>query len=43
VFSYVKFATCFGYINRHQADISVDGHDMLILTVWNPVLFTFAV
>ena len=24
----VKFATCFGYSNHHQADISVHGHDM---------------
>jgi len=29
--------------NHHQADISVYRHDMLVLTVWDPILFTFAV
>ena len=28
VFNNMKFATCFGYSNRHQAEISVHGHDM---------------
>jgi hypothetical protein len=28
IFNNVKFATCFGYSNHHQADISVHGHDM---------------
>ena len=29
--------------NHHQADISVHGHDMFSATVWDPILFTFAV
>jgi len=29
--------------NHHQADISVHGYDMFSVTVWDPVLFTFAV
>jgi len=29
--------------NHHQADISVLGHDIFSATVWDPVLFTFAV
>jgi len=29
--------------NHHQADISVNGHDMFSATVWDPVLFTSAV
>jgi len=29
--------------NLHQADISVYGHDMFSATVWDPILFTFAV
>ena len=28
IYNDVKFATCFGYSNHHQADISVHGHDM---------------
>ena len=36
IFNNVKFATCFGYSNHHQADISVRGHDMFSATVWNP-------
>jgi len=28
IFNNVKFATCFGYSNHHQADISVHGHDL---------------
>jgi len=28
IFNNVKFATCFGYSNHHQADISVYGQDM---------------
>jgi hypothetical protein len=28
---------------HHQADISVHGHDMFSATVWDPILFTFAV
>ena len=27
----------------HQADISIHGHDVLIATVWDTILFTFAV
>jgi hypothetical protein len=27
----------------NQADISVHGHDMFSPTVWDPLLFTFAV
>jgi len=30
-------------INHHQADISVYGHDIFRATVWDPILFTFAV
>jgi hypothetical protein len=37
------FDTRFGYNNRHQADISVHGHDMFSATVWDPILLTFAV
>ena len=29
--------------NHHQADISVHGHDMFSATVWDSILFTFAV
>jgi len=29
--------------NHHQADISVHGHDMFGTTVWDPMLFIFAV
>ena len=43
IFNNVKFATCFGHSNRHHADISVHGHDMFSATVWDPILFTFAV
>jgi hypothetical protein len=43
IFNNVKFATCFGYTNHNQADISVHVHDMFSATVWDPVLFTFAV
>ena len=35
IFNYVKFATCLGYSNHHQADISVHGHDMFSATVWD--------
>jgi hypothetical protein len=28
IFNNVQFATCFGYSNHHQANISVHGHDM---------------
>ena len=28
---------------HHQADISVHGHDMFSATVWDPILFIFAV
>jgi hypothetical protein len=28
--------------NHHQADNSVHGHDMFSATVWDPILFTFA-
>jgi len=43
IFNNVKFATYFGYSNRYQADFSVRGHDMFSATVWDPILFTFAV
>jgi len=39
----VKFATCFGYSNHHQVDISVHEHDTFSATLWDPILFTFAV
>ena len=29
--------------NHHQADVSVHGHVMFSATVWDPILFTFAV
>jgi len=29
--------------NHDQADISVHGHDMFSATVWDTILFTFAV
>jgi hypothetical protein len=32
LFNSVKFASCFGYSNHHQADISVHGHDMFSQT-----------
>ena len=35
IFKNVKFATCFGYSNPHQADISVHGHDLVSATVWD--------
>ena len=38
-----KAATCFGYSNHHQADISVHGHDVFSDTVRDPILFTFVV
>jgi hypothetical protein len=31
IFNNVKFATCFGYSNHHQADISV--HVLMVVTV----------
>ena len=36
IFNNVKFSTCFGNSSHHQADISVHGYDMLIVTVWDP-------
>ena len=42
-FSNVQLATCFGYSNHHQADISVHGHGMFSAAVWHHKLFIFAV
>ena len=40
---YCKVGTCFGYSNHHQANISVHGHDMFSVTVWNVCLMMVTV
>ena len=40
-FNNVQLATCFGYSNHHQADISVYGHVMFSATVCDHILFIF--
>ena len=42
-FNNVQFATCFGYINHHQADSSVHGRDMFTAYSVRSILCTVAV
>jgi hypothetical protein len=43
IFNNVKLLHVSGTINHHQADISINGHDVFTAIVWDPILLTFAV